>query len=83
MCRIYDELEDEAYGEELYNNGKQAGWQECLRSVRASVREYPKAGGDVELMREIDKLCERSWHRGRTESIHEMRSKLKELEDKC
>jgi hypothetical protein len=32
------------------------GWQECLDSVRGSLRGYPDCGGDVEIMREIERI---------------------------
>jgi len=35
----------------------QAGWQQCLDSVRASLQDYPMAGGDVEIMREVERIA--------------------------
>lgn len=33
------------------------GWQDCLDSVRASLRGYPNAGGDIEIMREVERIA--------------------------
>ena len=32
------------------------GWCQCLDSVRASLRDYPNAGGDIEIMNEVDRI---------------------------
>ena len=34
------------------------GWQQCLQSVRGSLRNYPHAGGDIEIMTEVERLLE-------------------------
>lgn len=32
------------------------GWQDCLDSVRGSLRGYPDCGGDIEVMREVERI---------------------------
>lgn len=32
------------------------GWREAIEAVRVSLREYPHAGGDIEIMREVERL---------------------------
>lgn len=37
-----------------------SGWQQCLDSVRASLRDYPNVGGDADIMAEVDRLIKKS-----------------------
>lgn len=37
-----------------------SGWQQCLESVRASLRDYPNGGGDIEVMAEVDRLIKKA-----------------------
>ena len=40
----------------LVSTAEQHGWQQCLASVRGSVRDYPNAGGDIVIMTEIENI---------------------------
>ena len=50
--------------EDVYAYGKQAGWQQCLDSVRASLQMYPNGGGDIDIMKEVERLCAEAFSRG-------------------
>jgi hypothetical protein len=41
----------------LRQQGYLEGWDACLKSVRASLRGYPEAGGDIEILREVDRIA--------------------------
>jgi len=34
----------------------QDGWNQCLDSVRDSLKDYPNADGDIEIMREVERI---------------------------
>jgi hypothetical protein len=36
------------------------GWNACLDSIRASLREYPNVGGDIEIMKEVERIEKRA-----------------------
>jgi len=36
------------------------GYQQCLEHIRASLRDYPNGGGDIEVMKEVDRLIKRA-----------------------
>lgn len=38
----------------------QSGWNCCLIEIRASLKNYPDSGGDVEIMKAIDEIVMRS-----------------------
>ncbi len=45
-----------SYTDQLENEATMRGWQQCLDSVRWSLRGYPHAGGDLEIMREVARI---------------------------
>lgn len=33
------------------------GWCNAIEAVRASLRDYPHGGGDIVIMREVERIC--------------------------
>lgn len=48
-----------------------AGWCNAIESVRGSLRAYPDSGGDIEIMREVERIVDaaRCEERERIEGI--------------
>lgn len=42
--------------EQQFRRGYQRGQMEMLDSIRAALRDYPNAGGDVVVMREVERI---------------------------
>jgi hypothetical protein len=40
------------------------GWCSALDSIRASLREFPDGGGDIEIMNEVERLVKQARHEG-------------------
>jgi hypothetical protein len=39
-----------------FEEGELKGWQDAIESVRSSLRVYPDGGGDIEIMKEVERI---------------------------
>jgi hypothetical protein len=44
-------------GGRLLRAAELRGWQSCLDAVRGSLVGYPNAGGDIEIMTQVERIC--------------------------
>jgi hypothetical protein len=70
---------DEEIGGQSVRAAREEGQRQMLESIRSSLRDYPNIGGDIEVMKEVDRIIYREAEAARTGMCQEMIGRLNKI----